>query len=463
MNVRLSMNRTDILASSFRDPSGFLFRRDNTLYRQVNATYQEHYDALMSTGLYEELVGKKLLVPHQEVDLAPEIPSIAYKIIRPNVISFISYPYEWSFSQLKQAALATLDIEQAAFGYGLTLKDASAYNIQFLDGKPILIDTLSFEKYKSGDIWIAYKQFCQHFLAPLVLMSYGDVRLNQLLRIYIDGIPLDLASNLLPKRTWANLGVLLHIHLHAKSQAKYSDTHVPIDRPNMKRNSLLGLIDGLITTISHLKWRAQGTEWADYYNETNYTQSGLEYKKKLIREYLESVKPCSVWDLGANVGLFSRLASKSGIFTIAFDVDPACVERNYLDIVEHQESCLLPLVLDLANPSPGIGWENKERTSLINRGPADMVFALALLHHLIISNNLPFDRISRFLASICNHLIVEYVPKEDSQVQRMLANREDIFKEYTQENFEREFGKHFMIVRKDTITDSLRTLYLMKR
>ncbi len=458
-----AMSYPGTLASSFRDPSGFLFQRDGILYRQVNGTYREHYDALMKTGLYEALVEKKMLVPHTEVSLAYEMPSAAYKIIKPQNIPFISYPYEWSFSQLKQAALATLDIELVALEYGLTLKDASAYNIQFLDGKPLLIDTLSFEKYGPEEPWIAYRQFCQHFLAPLALMAYCDVRLNQLLRIYIEGVPLDLASSLLPKRSWAILGILMHIHLHARSQAKYADTHKPIDRPKLKQNSLLGLIDSLSATVHRLKWQPDGTEWADYYDETNYTQLGLEHKEKLIREYLELAKPCSVWDLGANVGLFSRLASKCGIFTVAFDVDPACVERNYLDMVKHQESCLLPLVLDLTNPSPGIGWINEERNSIIDRGPADMVLALALIHHLAISNNLPFDRIAGFLARICNELIIEFVPKEDSQVQKLLANREDIFFDYTQEIFEREFSQNFIIIQKDPIVESLRTLYLMKR
>ncbi len=459
----MSVNHTEILASSFRDPSGFIFRRDDVLYRQINVTYKEHYDALIATGLYEDLVKKKLLVPHQEMDLAPEIPYTAYKIIRPLNISFISYPYEWSFNQLKQAALVTLEIERAALEHGLILKDASAYNIQFLDGKPILIDTLSFEKYKSGDIWIAYRQFCQHFLAPLALIAYCDIRLNQLQRIYIDGVPLDLTSSILPKWTWANWGVLIHIHLHARSQKKHADIHLPINRSKMGRNALFGLIDSLTGTVHRLKWRPDGTEWADYYNETNYTRLGLEHKKKLIQEYLELVKPSSVWDLGANTGLFSRLASRHGIFTVAFDVDPACVERNYLETVKHQESCLLPLLLDLTNPSPGIGWENKERNSLIERGPVDMVFALALLHHLAISNNLPFDRIAGFLAGICRDLIIEFVPENDSQVQKLLANREDIFIGYTQDIFEREFSQYFMVIKKDIIIDSSRTLYLMKR
>jgi hypothetical protein len=457
------MNDECALSSSFRDPCGFLFYRDGILYRQINESYKRNYDALVKNGLYDELITKELLISHQEVSLSAEKSDTVYRIIRPQKIPFISYPYEWSFGQLKDAALTTLKIERIALLRGFTLKDASAYNIQFFGGKPTFIDTLSFEIYKVGEPWVAYRQFCQHFLAPLALMAFCDIRLNQLLRIYLDGIPLDLASTLLPKRTWLHLGILMHMHLHARSQAKHQHTHSVIDHRKVGQNSLSGLIDSLFSTVQHLKLRPYETEWADYYSETNYSQAGLEHKTKLIREYLESENPRSVWDLGANVGFFSRLASKHGIFTIAFDIDPACVERNYLDIIENQESLLLPLVLDLTNPSPAIGWENKERTSLVDRGPADMVFMLALIHHLSISNNLSFDRISRFLARICSYLVIEYIPKEDSQVQKMLANREDIFDEYAQDIFEREFSKRFLIVRKDPIIGSLRTLYLMKR
>ena len=451
------------LASSFRDPSGFVFRRDSILYRQINNIYHEDYDLLMNCGLYEELIKKNLLVPHQEVEISAELPETAYKIIKPLDIPFISYPYEWSFSQLKQAAITTLEIERTALGYGLTLKDASAYNIQFLDANPVLIDTLSFERYNLGDPWIAYLQVCKHFLAPLALMACCDIRMNQLLRVYIDGIPLDLASSLLPKKTWANLGILMHIHLHARSQEKHEKTYTHIDPPKIRMDSLIGLVESLLSTVNHLKWQPEGTEWANYYDEANYTPSGLEQKEKIILEYLEDAKPRTVWDLGANTGVFSRLASKNGIFSIAFDIDPACVEKTYLETIKNHESSPLPLLLDLTNPSPGIGWGNEERTSLIERGPVDMVFALALIHHLAITNNVPLSKIAAFLARICNDLIIEFVPKDDSQVQKMLANREDIFDRYTQDIFEQEFRKHFIILRKDSLIDSLRTLYLMKR
>ena len=211
------------LSASFRDPSGFLFTRNGILYRQINRAYAEDYARLMDSGLYEKLVKANLLIPHVEVDQAPAEKEAAFKVVQPERAPFISYPYEWSFSQLKDAALATLSIHKRALKLGMSLKDASAYNIQFVRGKAMLIDTLSFEIYKEGEPWIAYKQFCQHFLAPLALMSYRDIRLNQLLRIYIDGVPLDLASALLPFRTKLNFGLLTHIHVHADSQKRYSN------------------------------------------------------------------------------------------------------------------------------------------------------------------------------------------------------------------------------------------------
>ena len=190
------------LGGSFRDPNGFVFVSEGTLYRQVNKSYQRHYDLLYSSGLYEALVSRHLLIAHDECDYLPHGNDQIYKVLRPLPVPFVSYPYEWCFSQLKDAALVTLDLQKRALAHNMVLKDASAYNIQFLDGKPLLIDTLSFETYEEGRAWVAYRQFCQHFLAPLVLMSQKDIRLSQLLRVYIDGIPLDLAASLLPKRTY---------------------------------------------------------------------------------------------------------------------------------------------------------------------------------------------------------------------------------------------------------------------
>jgi hypothetical protein len=345
----------------------------------------------------------------------------------------------------------------------MSLKDSSAYNIQFRRGKPILIDSLSFEKYREGTPWVAYRQFCQHFFAPLTLMSNSDVRLNKLLRIYIDGIPLDLTSKLLPFRTHFKFSILSHIHLHAKSQKHYADKTINVSKKQISKLSFIAIIDNLESSVRKLKWHPKGTEWADYYKDTNYSSEGFEHKKQIVSKFLNNIKPKNIWDLGANDGTFSRIASKKGIQTISFDIDPVAVERNYLECENNNETNILPLVIDLTNPSPGIGWDNQERTSLIKRGPADTVIALALIHHLAISNNLPFIKISVFLKNICNSLIIEFVPKSDSKVQRLLSTREDIFPNYTQQMFESELGKYFEIKNSEKIKNSDRILYQMKK
>ncbi len=454
------------VAGSFRDPSGFVFRHDGVIYRQVNESYKTEYDLLASSGLYEHLVSKGLLVRHEEVQgVSSPSPEGAYKVIRPEQLPFISYPYEWSFTQLKDAALATLAVQKAALERGMTLKDCSAYNIQFHEGRPVFIDTLSFEAYTEGMPWTPYKQFCQHFLAPLALMSLTDVRLETLLRSYIDGIPLDLASKLLPYKTRFSSGLLMHVHMHAKSQVKYSDTAIKRVEFKQKfsKTSLLGLFDSLEGAIKSLAWRPAGTEWADYYSDDSYTQTGLDSKQKLVTEYLRAAAPKVVWDMGANNGFHSRIAAGMGAFTIAFDVDPAAVELCYLEAKKAGETNILPLLLDLTNPSPGLGWANDERLSVPDRGCADTAMALALIHHLAISNNLPFARIAEYFSRFCRSLIIEFVPKSDHKVQKLLATREDVFPDYSQECFEREFGRFFEIQRSDRIEDSQRTLYLMAR
>jgi len=449
--------------ASFRDPSGFLFTRDGELYRQVNACYHENFDRLISSRLYQDLVGRALLIPHEEVSVSYTTSDEAYKILKPEPISFISYPYEWSFSQLKDAALRTLEIQRRALDHDMSLKDASAYNIQFKSGKLILIDTLSFERYEEGKPWIAYRQFCEHFFAPLALMSYKDVRLSQLFRIYPDGIPLDLASKLLPFRSRLRLPVLLHIHLHATSQTYFSGRAIKKTRGRMSRMKLLGLIDNLESAVKRLKWQPKGTEWADYYDDTNYSDEAFRHKEEVVTEFLTRIRPRKLWDLGANTGRFSRLSAQLGIETIAFDSDPAAVEQSYLRSIENGEINILPLVLDLASPSSRMGWEHEERMSLEDRGPADTVMALALIHHLAISRNIPLERIARYLSKLCDSLVIEFIPKADSQVRRLLSTREDIFHAFHRDGFEGAFGRHFEIQDACDVKDSERRLYLMKK
>jgi hypothetical protein len=455
------------LTASFRDPSGFLFRSEGILYRQINQTYRQNYDQLMQSGLYHQLVNEGLLIPHEEVEIEPQDSSLAYRIIRPERILFISHPYEWCFGQLREAALTTLRIQGLAMKHGMCLKDASAYNIQFHHGRAVLIDTLSFEPADFTRPWVAYRQYCQHFLAPLALMHHTEHRLGQLLRIHLDGIPLDLASRLLPARTRLSFSLLSHIHLHAKAQSRHADTAAKGDTDLTRRRitplGFRGLIKSLGNTTRALKGQTKKSEWGDYYQDTNYTPGARDEKAEIIAAWIQKVNPTQVWDLGANTGRFSRLASDRGIDTLAFDIDANAVEANFGEMKRKEETRILPLLLDLTNPSPALGWANQERDNLEQRGPCDLLMALALVHHLAISNNLPLAMIADYFSRLCRHLIIEYVPKEDSQVQRLLASRPDIFPDYTRGGFEAAYNTRFRLVEQRNLAESRRTLYLFEK
>lgn len=453
------------ISGSFRDPAGFVYRHGETLLRQVNLRYKEHYEFLLDSGLYDELVAAGLLVSHQERSISSALTPDAFRIIEPFEIGMVSYPYEWSFGQLKDAAMIMLEIQKRALAHGMTLKDASAYNIQFHEGRPILIDTLSFERHREGAPWIAYRQFCQHFLAPLALMSHVDVRLGRLLESFLDGVPLDLASVLLPKKTWARLSLALNIHLHARSISRHA--HASSERVQLSENvgqrGLEGLLDNLETAVRRLDWNPTGTEWAEYEVAHGYSSQGLSEKERLVLEHLEETHPRIVWDLGSNTGLFSRLAARGADLVVAIDGDPAAVEILYRRIKRDGERRILPLWIDLTNPTPALGWAHEERYSLLKRGPADMIIALALIHHLAITANLPLESIAKLFANIAPRLIIEFVPKSDPQVQRLLASREDVFVDYNQTCFERIFSRFFKTVRSTKIQDTNRWIYSMQR
>lgn len=449
--------------SSFRDPSGHVFYEDGVVYRQVNDCYGAQCASLMESGLYEKLTAEGLLVAHRNVEGTKQ-EAAGYCVIAPERVPFITYPYEWSFSQLKDAALTTLRIHRAALDYGMILKDASAYNIQFVRNNAKLIDTLSFEFYEEGSAWVAYGQFCRHFVAPLLLMKHVDLRLQQLLRVYIDGVPLDLASKLLKGKHDAL--TTQHIHWHAKAIARHTadgGSTGAQKRVQISKFSHIALIESLERMIERLTLDGVKTEWMDYYDHTNYTQQALARKEEILAQMLQAGQAHSVWDLGANDGSFSRIALENGAkIAVAFDIDPLAVEQNYLAGKRNGEN-IVPLLFDLTNPSPGIGFGNTERVPAEKRMQPDCIIAFAIIHHLAISNNLPLGKIAEWMAGLSPELIIEFVPKEDSQVQTLLATRDDVFPDYTQDGFERAFGAYFDIAQKEPIAGSGRTIYRLER
>lgn len=441
---------------SFRDLSGFVFVKNKKIFRQINPEYFTQYRKFCDSGLSQFLISNKLLISHKEIQ-----NSSKKIILEHEKVPYISYPYEWSFSMLKDAALLTLKILKKATEHEMILKDASAYNVQFIGTKPIFIDTLSFDFYKEGETWIAYKQFCQHFLAPLALMAKEDIRLNTLLRNHIDGIPLDIASKLLPTFTKLNLSILSHIHLHAQNQKRMSDKKINSKKYKMTKFQMLSLIENLNFTINRLKLGNVKTEWEKYYSFTNYKPKSFKEKHKIVDSFIQKVKPKTALDLGANTGEFSKIACKHGAYTVASDIDPLAVETCYNKNQNNEK--LLPIIVDLKNPSPAIGWSNSERKSFTDRFCVDVVMALAIIHHLAISNNLPFEMIAKYFSKLGKYLIIEFVPKNDSKVKILLQNREDIFTNYSREYFEKSFSKYFRTREIKCILNSKRILYLFEK
>ncbi|MEZ4828537.1 MAG: SAM-dependent methyltransferase [Bacteroidia bacterium] len=446
---------------SFRDPYSGVVIHQNQVFRWMSSAYEPHYRQLMDSGLYDQLVKNNLIVSHQEVDIQLGEWPADFRIILPRQIPFISYPYEWSFAQYREAALVLLQIQQLAMSFGMSLRDASAYNFQFLDGRMVLIDTASFEILPKNQPWVAYGQFCRHFLAPLCLMAGRDIRLGGMMQQYIDGIPLSLAYRLLPLGQKLKPGLLMHLYFHGKSSGKTHANHSS-RKPSFSMASFLGLIQSLTGTIRTLKVKKQISTWENYYRSLILSDEYLAGKKEIVAAWIQKIRPAYTWDLGANDGSLSRIAAAYGL-TVAFDSDQVAVEWGYENMKNDTISQLLPLRLDLTNPSPGLGWASRERMAWLSRPLPELTLALALIHHLAIGNNVPMTEIARLFGSLSPWLIAEFVPRSDPKVIEMLAFREDIFSSYHPEGFEESFSRYFEILEKKAVAPTQRVLYLMKR
>jgi len=453
------MNNLQVIPSSFRDISGQVFQYEGQIVRTVDVIYRQDYDLLMSSGLYRELASQGYLVEHQENDqLRKNFPSAnIYKVLKPKVISYISYPYEWCFSALKEAALLTLDIQKTAIRYGMTLKDASAYNIQFSGVAPVFIDTLSFRRLGKNQPWVAYRQFCQHFLLPLSLMAYRDLRLNFLLKNHLDGIPLDLGVKLLPLKATFNFHLFINLHLQRFFGKMVRSEVNGKEKAAVGKAGLEGIIDSLINAVSSLKLSE-----SNYYEMKEMNDYSLE-KGELVNQWLALIKPQAVIDLGGNVGTYSRLAAKRAKSVVSTDFDCLSVERNYQICRKERIFNILPLIIDLVNPSPGIGWRNQERLPFESRFRGDTLMALALIHHLYFSNNLPFDYLADFFASSAKYLLIEFIDRDDEQVKLLMQRRDDDHSAYTKKNFEKAFLPKFRLIKSRNLKSKNRSLYLWER
>ncbi|MCL5744059.1 MAG: SAM-dependent methyltransferase [Acidobacteria bacterium] len=443
-------------AASFRDPAGYVVF-DRGLYKRVVARHGEHdYERLIGSGLYESLVRDNLLVSHREetTDL-DDVHDQVHKLLTPAQIHFISYPYEWCFTQLKDAALLTLQIQERAMSFGMSLKDASAFNVQFHEGRPLFIDTLSFEEDQDRP-WVAYEQFCRHFLAPLSLMRSRSLSLNKLLAVHLDGVPLGLASRLLGVSSYLRPGVLLHVHLHARAQRSQSRAG---EAQQSGRKAKLQILRSLRQTIENLRLPRGTSEWSEYTTRSDhYPDTSASFKLEYVSRALECVKPGLVYDLGGNAGVYSHLAAAHGCRCVLYDADPLCIEHAYLREKESGSGLILPLVVDLANPTPAVGLNLSERACTFDRARGSLVLALALVHHLRLRYNIPFRRMADLLAKFGDRLVVEFVGPDDPMARQMLARKRTPPDDYSLEAFISAFSSRFRLLDRAPIPGMQRTL-----
>lgn len=532
--------------ASYRDPSGCVFQSGGLYYRQVNTSYAEHYEELLGSGLYEALTQRGWLVTHDEVkENLTGLPDW-YKTLLPRQIPFISYPYEWSPAQLRDAALLTLRIQLLSIERGMILKDASPFNIQFVEGRPVFIDTLSFEHYDVSKPWVAYRQFCENFLFPLYIHHYRGGGCHKILQAWPEGIPAEATLKLLPFKSHFNLGLWLHVHLPGKVRED-SPTHGTGSRkaPVFSRKKMGYVISHLETIAKGLRvGGAEASVWKDYYGRTISSPAYLQAKEKVFRSFIQGLSWKSALDLGANDGYFSGILSegarlrenapqegaedsaRTGLAKpaldqedalgqeivlnrgtasdqrtalgqgtasdqktasargtavdqetasaggtavgpktiVAVDFDWQCIQGLYDTTKGQASSPILPLIVDLANPTPASGFHHTERASFTSRSRSDLVIALALIHHLALAKNIPLSKIGAYLADLTRaYLVAEFVPLTDEKSQVLIRNKSQWHSPYDENGFEAAFDPYFTIERKERIGDTERMLYLLKR
>lgn len=453
---------------SFRDPRGRIFYVDDRVLRTVTSLAAADFDFVRSSGLVERLQTGGKLIGESLVDAAVlgEQGSGAQYVLEHPRLPFISYPYEWSFSALKAAALLHLDIQQAALEKDVALTDASAYNIQFVGPRPVFIDSLSFRRYQDGEFWAGHRQFCEQFVNPLLLRAVTGVAHNAWFRGNLEGISAQDLSQVLPWRSRFSWNILTNVLMQARLQRSAS-TDTAANKAGNRKLPKIGfaqMLHGLRKWIAKLEPKSDSkTVWQDYAADNSYADTEAVKKRVFVAEFAASVAPAVVLDVGCNTGDYSVAALENGAgLAVGFDFDHGAVEFGFRRAVQEKRN-FLPLHLDAANPSPAQGWLQTERMGLGQRAKGDAVIGLALIHHLAIAKNLPLKQVIAWLVDMAPQGVLEFVPKEDAMVQQLLRMREDLFADYDQGFFEDYLKSKARIVKSETVSASGRTLYWFDR
>lgn len=516
---------------SYKDTAARVVEEEGIFYRYIFEVYQAEYDHLMQSGLYQTLRKKGFIISHEEVDANPQAQQREailennqdsesqhqqisqhqqkiYKKLLPHQIAFQSYPFEWSYGQWRKVVNTYLQINKIALAHGMLLKDATPFNFYFENGKPLLLDTSSFMFFEEGAPWIAYKQFCTEMLSPLALMHYNGQRWSKLSMSHLRGLPLNFVSKQLPLKSWFNTTVLLHIHLHGKyanaegetkakkatieeekdSSRNIAITQLSLNRKGFTKEKLLSLFGMIECTVEKWKHAYQFEKhWLEYYQNDIASDTYLDNKETIIKEWLAAIQPKKVLDLGANTGRFSQLAFEYTDQVIAIESDGICVDeidkafrlhkkdhsidKDSLDAntksnnkLASEKKRFYPLQMDLAQTTPNMGVMEQEYSSIYTRAKSEMVLALALTHHLSITNQFSFDQIAAMLSRFSDrYCITEFVPAGDEKVQLLMKDKQRSFAYYTEAVFEKALETQFTIKDKRIIEGSGRIIYLLEK
>ena len=456
---------------SFRDPQSQVFVDGDRVWRGLSSEALDDYRSVAASSFFSAALERGDIVATRETTDAPDLRDPLGEpwagVLEHDRVPVVSYPFEWPFEMLRDAARLQLRLTSDAIDAGFVTKDASAYNVQFDGVQPVFIDVGSFERLRKGEPWAGYRQFCELFLNPLYVQAIAGVPFQPLLRARLDGISPELTADVLGRRGTTRRGVFTHVRLHARAQRRYADADRERDvRAELQRAGfgpalLAAQVRNLAKAVERLTWKQQSSTWSDYSDRAHYTDVDLAEKERFVADTTARAKPRLVLDLGANDGRFSKVAVDAGAArAVAVDFDDVVIDQLYRRLRSEGERRILPLILDLANPSPALGWRNRERPSFVDRVRPDLTLCLAVVHHLALTNNVPLPGVVALLADFGAPVVVEFPHPDDVMASRLLARkRAGLFDTYTIENWERALDDRFEVHAKVELPSGTRTLY----
>ena len=453
---------------SFRDPDSRVLVTDAGVYRLLSERGRDDWLKLRAASVFAQATAEGTLVATEAVEreAVPGLDGLrCAAVLRHERVPFVSYPYEWTFGMLRDAALLQLDLLERSLEEGLILKDSSPYNVQWRGASPVFIDVGSFERLREGEPWVGYRQFCMLFLYPLMLQAYRGVAFQPWLRGSLEGIAPADAARLLRWRDRLRRGVLGHVVLHARLERRYAGVEggqvrrelrsagfaTDLVRANVRRMRKL---------VAGLRWEPAASAWTRYGDDDGYAQADRDAKAAFDRAAVGRRRRRLAWDLGANDGDYARIAATTCDGVLALDSDHPTVELLYRRLREAGERRILPLVVDVCDPSPALGWRGRERPALVERGGPELTLCLALVHHLAITRNVPLPELVDWLASLGGELVIEFPTREDPMVRRLLASKvQGAHDDYELARFERLLGEAFQVRRREPLPCGTRVLF----